>query len=410
MRTPALRLRFPVRSATALAAFLVVTVPSAAVTPVATLDASPDVTSTLGGTLVADQEVARHDLGGLATRIDLSLPAGVAVDAFHDNLDGTVLLSLDATATLGGTVVGPADVVQWDPATQSASIAGLGALPTGAGVDAVTVDGADLLVSFDVTVSLSGTLFADEDLARWDGAGFSLAFDGSAAGIDPALDLDGAHRLTNGHLLVSFDGFGTVAGIPFADEDVLEYDPVGDTWELASDLSSAYPGWSPADARAVAAREPAQTPPAGILQFSSPTYSRFELQGFAPINVTRSGSTSGSVSVAYTSADGTATDGLDYTAGSGTLTWGPGDGSPKTFNVPLIDDSLTEGDETVLLTLSDPTGGAVLGVPGDAVLTIVDDETTPPGLLEIPTLDLRALILLGLLLAGAGYLALRGRG
>ena len=287
---------------------------------------------------------------------------------------------------------------------------GLGARPAGTGVDAGTVDGSDLLVSFDVTVPLSGTLFADEDLARWDGAGFSLAFDGSAAGVDPALDLDGAHRLTNGHLLLSFDGFGAVGGLSFADEDVLERDPVGGTWELASDASLAYPGWPPADAQAVAAREPAQTPPAGSLQFSSPTYSRFELQAFAPITVTRTGGTSGTVSVTYASADGTATDGLDYTAGGGTLTWPAGDGTSKTFNVPLIDDTLTEGDETVQLSLSDLTGGAILGVPANAVLTIVDDETTPPSPLEIPTLDARMLAFLTLLLAAAGFLALRGRG
>ncbi len=409
MRSSALARKITLWAASAVV-LLALAARAEAVTPLATLDASPDVTGPLGGSLVADEEVARHDLGGLATRIDLSLPAGAAVDAFHDNLDGTVLLSLDATATLGGTTVGPADVVHWDPAAPSATPVGLGAVPAGVQVDAVTVDGSDLLVSFDVTVPLSGTLFADEDLARWNGAGWSLAFDGSAAGVDPALDLDGAHRLTNGHLLLSFDGFGAVGGIGFADEDVLERDPVGGTWELASDLSLAYPGWPPGDAQAVAAREPTQTPPAGSLQFSSPTYSRFELQAFAPITVTRTGGTSGTVSVSYATADGTATDSLDYTAGGGTLTWPAGDGTSKTFHVPLIDDSLTEGDETVLLSLSDPTGGAILGVPANAVLTIIDDETTPPSPLEIPTLDARMLALLTLLLAGAGFLALRGRG
>lgn len=391
-----------------IVALLALATPAFAVTPLATLDASPDVTATLSGTAVADHEVARHDLAGSVTRIDLGLPAGVAVDAFHDNLDGTVVLSLDSSATLGGLAVGPADLVVWDPATQSASLAGIGAIPAGENVDAVTRDGADLLLSFDVAVTLSGTLFADEDLARWDGAGFSLAFDGSAAGIAPSLDLDGAHRLTNGHLLVSLDGFGIVAGLPFADEDVLERDPFDDTWEMASDASLAYPGWPPADAQALGAREAGQPAPAGSLQFASPTYSAFELQGTAFITVTRAGGAAGSVSVSYASADGTATAGADYTAVAGTLTWGPGDAGPKTFPVPLLDDGLTEGDETVLLSLTGPTGGAILGAPAAAELTILDDETTPP-VIAIPTLHPAALLALALLLAAAAAHVLDGR-
>jgi hypothetical protein len=383
--------------------------PALALTPLATLDGAPDVTLALDGVTVADEQVARHDLAGLATRLDLALPPEVAVDAFHDNLDGTVLLSLDAAATLGGTAVGAADVVLWDPGAQAAALVGPAALPAGVNVDALTPHGADLLLSFDVAVELSGVAFADEDLARWDGAAFSLAFDGSAAGVDPALDLDGAHRLLGGHLLLSFDGSGVVGGVAFDDEDVLEHDPVGGAWEMALDASLAHPGWAAADLAALAAREPAQVPAAGILQFSSPTYSRFESQAFATISVVRLGGDAGAVTVDFTASDGTASDGLDYTAVAGTLSWEAGDGAAKTFTVPLLDDLLVEGDETVQLALSTPGGGAVLGVPGTAVLTLVDDETTAPPAL-IPTLDRWTLALLALLLAAGGLLALGRRG
>ncbi len=53
--------------------------------------------------------------------------------------------------------------------------------------------------------------------------------------------------------------------------------------------------------------------------------------------------------------------GSDYAAASGTLSWADGDTSDKTFSIPITDDSVYEGNETVNLTLSSPTGGATLG-------------------------------------------------
>ena len=65
---------------------------------------------------------------------------------------------------------------------------------------------------------------------------------------------------------------------------------------------------------------------------------------------------------------------------SGTITWGPGDGATKTFTIALVNDGITEGNETVNLTLSNPTGGAVIdGDRGTAVLTILETGGVPPG-------------------------------
>lgn len=75
--------------------------------------------------------------------------------------------------------------------------------------------------------------------------------------------------------------------------------------------------------------------------------------------VTRGGSTSGSVSVNYTTSNGTAISGSDYTPASGTLTFAPGETS-KTVSVATIADNVAEGSETVLLTLTSPTGGATI--------------------------------------------------
>ncbi|MET0065253.1 MAG: Calx-beta domain-containing protein [Candidatus Thiodiazotropha sp.] len=117
-------------------------------------------------------------------------------------------------------------------------------------------------------------------------------------------------------------------------------------------------------------------PAAGSLQFSLTEFSHSEDGGSATLSITRTGGTSGAVSVAYATADGTAVAGDDYTAASGTLSLASGVASAS-FTVSLIDDSAYEGDETVALSLSQPTGGAVLGDNASATLTIEDDDQPP---------------------------------
>ncbi|HEX8070054.1 MAG TPA: Calx-beta domain-containing protein [Pyrinomonadaceae bacterium] len=112
------------------------------------------------------------------------------------------------------------------------------------------------------------------------------------------------------------------------------------------------------------------------LQFSLSSYSVNEFSNSATVTVTRMGSVAGAATVDYATSDGTATAGSDYTATAGTLTFAAGELS-KTFTVPLIDDSVFEGNETINLTLSNPTGGTTLAAPQTAVLTIQDNEFTP---------------------------------
>jgi glucose/arabinose dehydrogenase len=125
------------------------------------------------------------------------------------------------------------------------------------------------------------------------------------------------------------------------------------------------------------------TPQPGTLQLSSATYSVNENGGFATIAVTRTGGSDGAVSVNYATSNGTATAGNDYTATSGTLQFAAGEVS-KTFTVPIMNDTIVEGNETVIITLSNPTGGATLGNQTTGVLTILDDDVaSQPGSLRL---------------------------
>lgn len=119
------------------------------------------------------------------------------------------------------------------------------------------------------------------------------------------------------------------------------------------------------------------TPNPGAIAFSASTYSVAEnvSGGKAAITVSRTGGSTGTVSVSYATSDGTATAGLgnDYTATSGTLTWLEGE-TDKTFEIDILADTTPEANETVTLLLSNPSGGATLGMPNTARLTIADDD------------------------------------
>jgi len=80
------------------------------------------------------------------------------------------------------------------------------------------------------------------------------------------------------------------------------------------------------------------------------------------------------ITVDYTTSDGTATAGSDYTATSGTLTISAGDSS-GTVPVTITDESIYEGNETVTLTLSSASNASISDSTG--TLTITEDESAP---------------------------------
>ena len=91
--------------------------------------------------------------------------------------------------------------------------------------------------------------------------------------------------------------------------------------------------------------------------------------------VTRSGDTSGSSSVSFTTADGSAFATSDYTSTSGTASFGPGD-IQTTVTVNVSGDTAVESDETFTVDLSSPVGATIVDSQG--LGTIQNDDTAPP--------------------------------
>ena len=117
-------------------------------------------------------------------------------------------------------------------------------------------------------------------------------------------------------------------------------------------------------------------PPAqpGAIQLSASTYQGTEGQGSVLVTATRTGGTSGQVTVSYNTGPSNASPGQDYTPVDGILAWGSGDATVRSFTVPILDDTLVEGPESFFVTISNPTGGATLGSPSTASVTIADND------------------------------------
>jgi hypothetical protein len=82
----------------------------------------------------------------------------------------------------------------------------------------------------------------------------------------------------------------------------------------------------------------------------------------------------GPVTVAYSTADGTAAAGDDYAAASGTVTFTAGETS-KMVHVDIAGDVLAEGNETFTVNLSNASGATL--ADATAVGTIVNDDSEP---------------------------------
>jgi arylsulfatase A-like enzyme len=95
----------------------------------------------------------------------------------------------------------------------------------------------------------------------------------------------------------------------------------------------------------------------------------------AVFTVTLSAPSGNAVSVDFATTQGTAQSGRDFGSTSGTLSLPPGVGSGMA-SVRVYGDTSVEGDETFMVTLSDPAMATISD--GEAIGTILDDDTAPP--------------------------------
>jgi uncharacterized repeat protein (TIGR01451 family) len=140
-----------------------------------------------------------------------------------------------------------------------------------------------------------------------------------------------------------------------------------------------------------------------LIAFHQGSYSVNEGAGFVTIRVDRTGDLSVPVTVDYATNDFTgvpapdlqpahcevaspsASSKCDYTTAGGRLRFAASE-TFKTIQLSIVDDVYQEGDETLSMSLSNPSIGSVAS-PSTTVITIQSNDTTPPNSNTNPYLD-----------------------
>lgn len=174
--------------------------------------------------------------------------------------------------------------------------------------------------------------------------------------------------------VVSFangDAGPKIVSIPISADPVFETDETF-TVTLSNPTGGAALG-SPSSATVTILNDDSP-PSAGAIAFSATGFSGSEDGGFITISAVRTSGSAGAVSAEFTTSNGTAVDGVHYLASTGTFTWENGEDGAKSLTIPVIDNNDDEPDRDFTVSLSTPTGGAVLVEPASATVSIIDDD------------------------------------
>ena len=110
-----------------------------------------------------------------------------------------------------------------------------------------------------------------------------------------------------------------------------------------------------------------------MISFQKPSYVVKESIGKASLLLERTKGTDGTVTVTWLTKDQSAINGGDIMCGTGTITFEHGE-QIKSVDIHINDDKQFEKDETFLVELRKPTGGATLGRLQKTIVTIVTDD------------------------------------
>lgn len=190
----------------------------------------------------AEQEGRKAKRCWLPTNTTLAIFTAVLLSIiFASPVSATsIILSTDNTETLGGLTFGKADLVEYDAQTDTATLYFDGTLlGVTADIDAAHVlDNGNIVLSTAAGATLGGLTFGKGDLVE-----YNPTTDTTTLLLDENLfssaqpNIDAAYVLGNGNIILSTTGNATLGGLSFGKDDLIEYNPTTDTASLFFDGS-----------------------------------------------------------------------------------------------------------------------------------------------------------------------------
>ena len=313
--------------------------------------------STTDGTAAAGTHYTSSSSSGTITAGSLSETISIPViDDSNDNSDRTFTFNISSATLSNGTV-----------ATISESS------------DTATIIDDDLDISInDITVNenagsatLTVTVANGPSLSSYVDVDYTTVNGTATAGSDFTAT-SGTVRITSsdaGPIYFTSSETNTIT-VTIADDSVYESSENLDV--TLSNIQNATGSFSDSSGRiTITDNDSAPT-----VDFNATSSSGAESTSSAALQVDLSTSSSSNVTVDY-AVTGTATGtGTDYTLANGTLTITAGNTTGTITIASIVDDALVEGNETVIVTLSNPSG-ATLGTDTVHTYTITDNDSAP---------------------------------
>ena len=200
---------------------------------------STDSPATLGGLDFTDRDIAEY--AAWTDTANLFFDGGLTtlskeIDALHVLANGHLLVSTKGDTTLGGVSMKDGDLVDYDVVNDIATMvfdgSDLFGDPNEKLISVHLLDNGHFILSTDGDASLGGLNFKEEDLVEYDPATdtATLFFDGSATTMTK--EIAAVQILSDGHIVLAPKGKTTLGGLSIKEGDLVDYDPASDTAEL----------------------------------------------------------------------------------------------------------------------------------------------------------------------------------
>ena len=355
-----------------------------------TTAATASGTATVSGIIGADDVI----LGGspVFTFASANVGTGITISTTGYTISGTdsgnysltqPTLSADITAA-ELTVVGLTGDNKVYDGTTAATATGTATLSGIFGADDVTLGGTPVFtfasanVGTGITISTTGYTISGSDSGNYTLTQPTLSADITAAELT-IVGLTGDNKIYDGTTAATASGTATLSGIIGADDVILGGSPVFTfvSADPGTNITINTSGYtiSGTDSGNYSLTQP--TLSADIIgpdiSFNMTTSSELEATGSANITVDLSVAVPITVTVDYAVTGGTATA-ADYVLADGTLTFDPNVSSADIL-VTILDELMLEPDETVEITLSNPSPLSTLGANVVHTFTITNDDS-----------------------------------